>query len=56
MYAGAPSEASGFGLEQVDGIKVYWQKGMRVRPDGLKIDLVGFGPFKQLIVDGVEGN
>jgi hypothetical protein len=54
VYAGAPTESSGFGQEQVDGLKVYWQKNMQISHDGIKIDLVGFGPFKQLIVDGVK--
>jgi len=39
--------------EQLDGLKVYLQKGIKASR-GLDIDLVGFGPFKQLVVDGVQ--
>jgi len=53
VYAGAPADAKSFIQEQLDGLKVYLQKGIKASR-GLDIDLVGFGPFKQLVVDGVQ--
>ncbi|MBE3573218.1 MAG: hypothetical protein IMW95_09745 [Moorella humiferrea] len=42
-----------FILQQVNGLKVYLQKGIKASR-GLDVELVGFGPFKQLVVDGVQ--
>ncbi|GAF26660.1 hypothetical protein MTHERMOG20_07270 [Moorella thermoacetica] len=53
MYAGAPADIKNFILNQIDGLKVYLQKGIKASR-GVDVDLVGFGPFKQLVVDGVQ--
>lgn len=54
MLAGPPRETNGYEVKEVDGIKVYLQKGIKANPQGIDIDLVGFGPFKQLIVEGIS--
>jgi len=54
VLAGAPQDTSRYRLEQVDGLQVYVQKGIKPAAEAIDIDLVGFGPFKQLVVEGVS--
>jgi hypothetical protein len=53
VHAGAPHDVSSYQVKQIDGLQVYIQKGIKASSEGIDIDLVGFGPFKQLVVDGV---
>ncbi|MBE3580743.1 MAG: hypothetical protein IMW96_03750 [Thermoanaerobacteraceae bacterium] len=56
MLVGAPQDISRYQLEQVDGLQVYVQKGIKPAAEAINIDLMGFGPFKQLVVDGISFN
>lgn len=52
MYAGQPKDVEGYSKTETDGLTVYVPEDVPVRQEGLSIKLIGFGPFRQLVVDG----
>ncbi|NLY50087.1 MAG: hypothetical protein GX062_03685 [Firmicutes bacterium] len=53
MIAGAPYSSAGYERQTLDGIEVYISSEMDVGPEGIFVDLVGWGPFRYLTLDGV---
>ncbi|HHW08141.1 MAG TPA: hypothetical protein GXX34_11550 [Clostridia bacterium] len=52
VFAGKPDNVKSYEYTQVDGLNVYIDKTVPVHPEGLQVDLKGFGLFKRLVVDG----
>ena len=52
VYAGKPPIEKGFYRTEVDGLNVYVATTRPIRPEGMQVDLKGFGLFKRLVVDG----
>jgi hypothetical protein len=52
VYAGAPSDASGYNLTVVGDLPVYVHKDIRVANEGLRLRLKKLGPSERLILEG----
>jgi len=49
-----PSRLDNFHLEEVEGIKIYVKKTLRLKEDTLRLDLYSFLFVKEITVEGVE--
>jgi|GEM_PF-1558059 len=53
VYAGQPDNLEDYTAADYQGLKVFITKKASFDQDGVKISLVGRGPWQRLIVDGL---
>lgn len=52
VVAGAPYSREGYEITTVDGIEVYVSNEIEADPEGMVVDLGGWGPFRFLTLEG----
>ena len=52
VLAGAPSDNASYDHQHVDGLDVYISDRIKAQPNGIRITLGGWGPFRFITLEG----
>jgi len=52
VLAGPPTDTDGYQQQNINGFEVYVSDHLRVQPEGIRIGLSGWGPFRFVTLEG----